>query len=84
MLYSLYVKNYNEHKFKESKALHKKFQETLLLEPMFEVPGSQISGVHVTKDYVLGHSGPVYIRSTPVTDAATEEEDIKRSIRAKQ
>lgn len=58
-------------------------QESLLLEPMFEVPGSQITGVHVTKDYVLGQSGPVYVRSTDV-DATAEEEDVKGALRVKQ
>lgn len=49
---------------------------------MFEVPGSHITGVHVTKEYVGGETGPVYIRGTAVSDAATEEEDMKRSVRA--
>ncbi|KAK9874961.1 hypothetical protein WA026_005776 [Henosepilachna vigintioctopunctata] len=59
--------------------------ETLLLEPMFEVPGSGITGVHVTEDYVLGTGGPVYIRAThtPSTEVS-DEEDITTSIRLKQ
>ncbi|KAL3277387.1 hypothetical protein HHI36_012736 [Cryptolaemus montrouzieri] len=59
--------------------------ETLLLEPMFEVPGSGITGVHVTEDYVLGSGGPVYIRAahTPATEVS-DEEDISTSIRLKQ
>lgn len=57
--------------------------ETLLLEPMFEVPGSGITGVHVTEEYVEGTGGPVYIKAshTPSTDSADEEEI---SIRLKQ
>lgn len=58
-------------------------QETLLLEPMFEVPGSQITGVHVTKDYVLGQSGPVYVKSSDV-DTTADEEDVKGALRVKQ
>lgn len=50
---------------------------------MFEVPGSQINGVHVTKEYVGGQSGPVYIKNTDV-DSTAEEEDVKGAIRVKQ
>ncbi|KAF2885490.1 hypothetical protein ILUMI_20640 [Ignelater luminosus] len=57
--------------------------ESLLLEPMFEVPGSGIVGVQVTEDYVKGEKGPIYIRNTSTTDATTEEEDLT-SIRLKQ
>lgn len=51
---------------------------------MFEVPGSQITGVHVTKEYVMGESSPVYIRNTDVVDNAADEEDMKGALRVKQ
>lgn len=56
-------------------------QESLLLEPMFEIPGSNISGVHITLEYVEGHSQPVYIRNSNGSETSTEDEDLKTSIR---
>lgn len=56
-------------------------QESLLLEPMFEIPGSNITGVHITDDYVEGRSGPVYVRNSTGTETSTEDEDLKTSIR---
>lgn len=38
-------------------------QEKLLLEPMFEVPHSDIVAVEVDKDAVQGKSQPRYVRS---------------------
>jgi len=38
--------------------------ETLLLDAMFEIPGSDIVSVHVTEDAVLGKNQPLYIHST--------------------
>ncbi|EDW59636.1 uncharacterized protein Dvir_GJ10182, isoform A [Drosophila virilis] len=38
--------------------------ETLLLDPMFIVPGSDIRGVHITAEYVRGNTKPVYIRNS--------------------
>lgn len=63
-----------------------RFQETLLLDPMFEVPGSEIKSVHITEDCVMGKP-PVYVHqsnSTSSTDPpeATDEED--RKYRVKQ
>ncbi|KAK9745766.1 C-terminal, D2-small domain, of ClpB protein [Popillia japonica] len=54
--------------------------ESLLLEPMFEIPGSGITGVHITEEYVRGIKGPVYIRSAS-TETSTDDEDLKTSIR---
>lgn len=47
---------------------------------MFEIPGSGITGVHITEDYVRGLKGPVYIR-TASTETSTDDEDLKTSIR---
>ncbi|CAH0559544.1 unnamed protein product [Brassicogethes aeneus] len=60
--------------------------ESLLLEPMFEVPGAGISGVHVTEEYVNGDCTPIYAKtSEPATGSETsEEDDINTSIRVKQ
>lgn len=37
--------------------------EALLLEPMFEVPGSDIVSVHITEQCVKGCENPHYVRS---------------------
>ncbi|CAH1183913.1 unnamed protein product [Phaedon cochleariae] len=60
--------------------------ESLLLEPMFEVPGSNIAEVHVTEEYVRGKGAPVYVKSAEVTSTSetTEEDEINTSIRVKQ
>lgn len=36
--------------------------ESLLLEPMFEVPGSDVMSVHVTEACVRGDDKPQYMR----------------------
>ncbi|KAF7702147.1 hypothetical protein HF521_001430 [Silurus meridionalis] len=46
--------------------------ETLLLEPMFEVPESDIVSVELDKDVILGKTEPRYIRAA--TKETTEEE----------
>ncbi|XP_076443709.1 ATP-dependent clpX-like chaperone, mitochondrial isoform X2 [Babylonia areolata] len=48
--------------------------ETLLLDPMFEVPGSDISTVVVSEEVVKGKMAPVYIRSPGVVNNETEED----------
>lgn len=45
-------------------------QETLLLDAMFEVPGSDVKTVHINEDCVNGTSQPEYIRHTDA-DGAT-------------
>jgi len=42
-------------------------QEKLLLEPMFEVPHSDIMAVELTKDVVQGKTEPIYTRSVRIT-----------------
>ncbi|XP_067838410.1 ATP-dependent Clp protease ATP-binding subunit clpX-like, mitochondrial [Heptranchias perlo] len=42
--------------------------EELLLEPMYEIPNSDIIGVHVDKDVVDGKKVPQYIRAPPNVD----------------
>ncbi|XP_028285816.1 ATP-dependent Clp protease ATP-binding subunit clpX-like, mitochondrial isoform X2 [Parambassis ranga] len=48
--------------------------EKLLLEPMFEVPHSDIMTVELNKDVVVGKSQPRYIRA-PAKESAEEEYD---------
>ncbi|KAG9352293.1 hypothetical protein JZ751_020706 [Albula glossodonta] len=48
--------------------------EKLLLEPMFEVPHSDIMAVELNKEVVLGKSDPRYIRA-PAKESADEEYD---------
>ncbi|XP_071000681.1 ATP-dependent Clp protease ATP-binding subunit clpX-like, mitochondrial, partial [Oncorhynchus clarkii lewisi] len=48
--------------------------EKLLLEPMFEVPCSDIVSLELTEDVVLGKSEPHYVRA-PAKEAAEEEYD---------
>lgn len=68
-------------------------QESLLLDPMFEVPGSEIKGVHITEDCVMG-SPPIYIHRSSSTTSQTDppetsqttntEEEENRKYRVKQ
>jgi ATP-dependent Clp protease ATP-binding subunit ClpX len=58
------------------------FQETLLLDPMFEIPGSDVMSVHITEDVVGGGRAPIYIRGKPVSQVA-EEHTIEVQARAK-
>ncbi|XP_020667835.1 ATP-dependent clpX-like chaperone, mitochondrial isoform X2 [Pogona vitticeps] len=48
--------------------------EKLLLEPMFEVPNSDIVGVEVDKDVVEGKKEPGYVRA-PTKESSEEEYD---------
>lgn len=38
--------------------------ESILLEPMFEIPGSDVTSVHITDGVVLGHYDPIYTRAS--------------------
>nr|CAD7255751.1 unnamed protein product [Timema shepardi] len=53
--------------------------ESLLLDPMFEIPGSDVMSVHITEDVVYNKSGPVYIRGK----AVSEEEDQTIEVQAR-
>ncbi|XP_065156652.1 ATP-dependent Clp protease ATP-binding subunit clpX-like, mitochondrial isoform X1 [Atheta coriaria] len=53
--------------------------ESLLLEPMFEIPGSGITEVNVNEPYVRGETeGPQYVRRAV---EPSEDEDLQTSIR---
>lgn len=60
-------------------------QENILLEAMFEIPGSDIVSVRVTKDVVLGQSAPQYIRGVKQEnkdyfDSESIREDKERAV----
>ncbi|KAL1506068.1 hypothetical protein ABEB36_005499 [Hypothenemus hampei] len=55
--------------------------ETLLLEPMFEVPGEGISEVHINDDCVHGKCQPTYVKTNT---EVSEEDEINATIRLKQ
>ncbi|CAD7092925.1 unnamed protein product, partial [Hermetia illucens] len=49
--------------------------ETLLLDPMFEVPGSDVKTVHITDDCVKGSCAPQYMRRTATSSTGTASND---------
>merc|ERR1719200_15457 len=49
--------------------------EKLLLEAMYEIPGSDIICVEITEDAVLGKTSPIYHRSADTTTASSSNED---------
>lgn len=49
--------------------------ETLLLESMYEVPGSDILSVHITEDTVTGKAPPSFIRGSPVDEQQRGDRD---------
>jgi len=55
--------------------------ENLLLEPMFEIPGSDISSVHFTEDVVKGKDKlPIYVRGGRSDEPSSEEEVIDQRV----
>eukprot|EP00041_Stephanoeca_diplocostata_P021101 m.485310 g.485310 ORF g.485310 m.485310 type:complete len:578 (+) comp21733_c0_seq2:115-1848(+) len=55
--------------------------ERILLEPMFEVPGSDISAVTIDEDVVNGTAAPVYFEGEQIAEVAVEqtEEDSREA-----
>lgn len=61
---------------------------------MFEVPGSEIKGVHITEECVMGLDTPIYIHRPSATTTSTDppetqsssnsEEEENRKFRVKQ
>lgn len=49
-------------------------QESILLDPMFEIPGSDVVSVHVTEDAVNGKMNPHCRRSQTIDEAETKLE----------
>ncbi len=50
-------------------------QENLLLEPMFEVPGSDIKAVHITEECVRGNHQPIYVMRSAGASASNTSPD---------
>ncbi len=55
------------------------FQERLLLEPMFEVPGSNVKSVHIDEDTVLGKQAPCYKYHTDSDSSSGSKETAENS-----
>ena len=51
------------------------FQERILLEPMFDIPESDIIGVRVDEEAIKTKQNPEYIRSRPVAAPSTATDD---------
>nr|XP_045594657.1 ATP-dependent Clp protease ATP-binding subunit clpX-like, mitochondrial [Procambarus clarkii]XP_045594658.1 ATP-dependent Clp protease ATP-binding subunit clpX-like, mitochondrial [Procambarus clarkii]XP_045594659.1 ATP-dependent Clp protease ATP-binding subunit clpX-like, mitochondrial [Procambarus clarkii] len=49
--------------------------ENLLLDAMFEIPGSDIVSVHLTGEAVRGEASPIYIHGQPVSPEDDQEEE---------
>jgi ATP-dependent Clp protease ATP-binding subunit ClpX len=49
--------------------------ETLLLEPMYEVPGSDIKAVHITEECVRGNHPPIYIMRSNAASSSNSNPD---------
>lgn len=50
-------------------------QENLLLDAMFEIPGSDIVSVHVTADSVRGDAAPIFVHGQPLPTEDDQEEE---------
>lgn len=46
---------------------HYHLQESILLESMFEIPGSDVLSVHISEDCVMGSEAAEFIRGTPTS-----------------
>lgn len=56
------------------------FQEGILLEPMFNIPGSNIGAVQITEDVILNGNAPVYIeRESSIESEEYEKEEAVNS-----
>lgn len=70
------------------------YQEKLLLDAMFEVPGSDVKTVLITEDCVKGSTPPEYIKHSPsstntdepptTTQTTSTEEEESAQVRVKQ
>merc|ERR1712212_1312735 len=53
--------------------------EKLLLDVMFEIPGSNVESVEVTKEAVMGMSGPTFYYAQEKEDVEEKEDDLQRA-----
>ncbi|MPC46922.1 ATP-dependent Clp protease ATP-binding subunit clpX-like, mitochondrial [Portunus trituberculatus] len=49
--------------------------ENLLLDSMFEIPGSDIVSVHITAESVRGEAAPIFVHGQPVPSEEDQEEE---------
>lgn len=47
--------------------------ESILLEPMFEIPGSDVTAVHINEEVVSGNHMPIYTRTLNMDTTATAD-----------
>ena len=59
-------------------------QENILLEPMFEVPGTDIVDVIITEDVVKGIKSADYVRRPRDVPAEVEEDNYVAELSARQ
>lgn len=58
------------------------FQEKILLEPMFDVPGSDVTAVYISEDVVTGKknaeyvTGPIETTVSPADEEDSNSEDV--------
>jgi hypothetical protein len=52
------------------------FQETILLDSMFETPGTNVTSVHITEDVVVGKTSAQYVRSSAKMSNMHDEYEI--------
>ena len=54
--------------------------EKILLEPMFEIPGSDITGVHISKEAAEGSSAATYVREVKEKEETEEPSEGARAV----
>jgi len=47
-------------------------QELILLDPMFEIPGSNITSVEINEEVVRGSTAPKYVRTSEEEDSSND------------
>jgi len=61
--------------------------ESILLEPMFEIPGSDVTAVHINEDVVMGRHAPIYTRNLSMdkerssTDNVNAQEEVMLEVK---
>lgn len=54
--------------------------EGILLEPMFEIPGSDVTAVHINEDVVVGRHAPIYTRNLAMDKEPTSNPSDNSSV----
>lgn len=50
------------------------------IEPMFEIPGSDVTAVHINEDVVLGRHAPIYTRNLTMENDSTSNPSDNSSV----